>query len=152
MGQFRDRMDDELRIRGYSASTRECYVRCVRNFVRHFMRPPDQLTLEHIRQYQLHLTRDRHVAWTYFNQVVCALRFFYREVLKKDWEVRHIPYQKAGRKLPEILSTEMDLSIEKQKPQGIRDLHHLRANCARRLVALSREPSHSHGPGSQVNA
>ena len=41
MGQFRDRMDDELRIRGYSASTRECSVRCVRNFVRHFMRPPD---------------------------------------------------------------------------------------------------------------
>jgi len=79
-------------------------VRCVRNFVRHFMRPPDQLTLEHIRQYQLHLTRDRHVAWTYFNQVVCALRFFYREVLKRDWEVRHIPYQKTGRKQPEILS------------------------------------------------
>ena len=63
---------------------------------------PDQLTLEHIRQYQLHLTRERHVAWTYFNQVVCALRFFYREVLKADWEVRRIPYQKTGRKLPEI--------------------------------------------------
>jgi site-specific recombinase XerD len=104
MGQFRDRMDDELRLRGYSASTRECYVRGVRNFVRHFMRPPDQLTLEHIREYQLHLTRDRHVAWSYFNQVVCALRFFYREVLKKNWDVRHIPYQKTGRKLPEILS------------------------------------------------
>ena len=104
MGQFRDRMDDELRLRGYSASTRECYVRCVRHVVRHFMQPPDQLTLEHIRQYQLYLTRDRHVAWSYFNQVVCALRFFYREVLKRDWEVRHIPYQKTGRKLPEILS------------------------------------------------
>ena len=106
MGQFRDRMDEELRIRGYSTSTRECYVRCVRNFVSHFMRPPDQLTLEHIRQYQLHLTRESHVAWTYVNQVVCALRFFYREVLKADWEVRHIPYQKTGRKLPEILSPE----------------------------------------------
>ena len=100
MGQFRDRMDEELRIRGYSASTRECYVRCVR----HFMPPPDQLTLEHIRQYQRHLTRERHVAWTSFNQVVCALRFFYREVLKADREVRHIPYQKTGRTLPEILS------------------------------------------------
>lgn len=91
MGKFRDRMDDELRLRGYSASTRDCYVRGVRNVVRHFMRPPDQLTLEHIRQYQLHLTRDRHVAWSYFNQVVCALRFFYHEVLKKDWDVRRIP-------------------------------------------------------------
>ena len=87
MGQFRDRMDDELSLRGYSANTRECYVGGVRNFVLvlHFMRPPDQLTLEHIRQYQLHLSRDRHVAWTYFNQVIRALRFFYREVLKRDW-------------------------------------------------------------------
>lgn len=106
MGRFRDRMDEELQIRGYSANTRACYLRGVHDFVRHFRRPPDQLTLEHIRQFQLHLTRDRQVSWSYFNQVVCALRFFYREVLKTDWDVRHIPYQRTGRKLPEILSPE----------------------------------------------
>ena len=104
MGRFRDRMDDDLRIRGYSANTRACYLRCVRHFVRHFMRPPDQLTPEHIRQYQLYLTRDRRVSWTYFNQIVCALRFFYRQVLKTDWAVAQIPYQRTGRRLPEILS------------------------------------------------
>src|SRR3972149_2137618 len=104
MGRFRARMDDDLRTRGYSANTRECYLRCVRHFVRHFMRPPDQLTPEHIRQYQLHLAPDRHVSWPYFNQIVCALRFFYRQVLKKDWAVAQIPYQRTGRTLPEILS------------------------------------------------
>jgi len=45
MGRFRDRMDDDLRIRGYSANTRASYLRCVRHFVRHFMRPPDPLCL-----------------------------------------------------------------------------------------------------------
>jgi acyl dehydratase len=64
MGRFRDRMDDDLRIRGYSANTRASYLRCVRHFVRHFMRPPDQLTPEHIRQYQLYLTRGCRVSWT----------------------------------------------------------------------------------------
>ena len=67
-------MDEDLRIRGYSANTRASYLRCVRHFGGHFMRPPDQLTPEHVRQYQLYLTRDRHVSWPYFNQVVCALR------------------------------------------------------------------------------
>ena len=81
-------MDEELRIRGYSASTRDCYLRRVRHFVRHFMIPPDRLTPEHVRQYQLYLTRDRHVSWTSFNQAVCALRFFYGQVLKQDWGVR----------------------------------------------------------------
>ena len=92
MGKFRDRMDEELRIRGYSANTRLCYVRCVHHLVRHFMLPPDRLTPEHIRRYQLHLTRERQVSWPYFNQVVCALRFFYRAVLKTDWAVDQIPY------------------------------------------------------------
>jgi len=64
MGRFHDRMDDDLRIRGYSANTRASYLRCVRHVVRHVMRPPDQLTPEHIRRYQLYLTRDRRVSWT----------------------------------------------------------------------------------------
>jgi integrase/recombinase XerD len=104
MGRFRDRMDEELRIRGYSANTRDCYLRRVRHFVRHFMIPPDRLTPEHVRQYQLYLTRDRHVSWTSFNQTVCALRFFYGQVLKQDWAVEQIPYQRTGSQLPEILS------------------------------------------------
>jgi len=116
MGRFHDRMDEDLRIRGYSANTRACYLRCVRNFVRHFMRPPDQLTPEHIRRYQLHLTRDRHVSWTYFNQIVCALRFFYRQVLKTDWAVAQIPYQRTGHKLPEILSPEEVAALLRATP------------------------------------
>ena len=116
MGRFRDRMDDDLRIRGYSANTRACYLRCVRHFVRHFMRPPDQLTPEHVRQYQLYLTRDRRVSWPYFNQVVCALRFFYRQVLKKDWAVAQIPYQRTGRTLPEILSPQEVTALFRATP------------------------------------
>jgi len=104
MGKFRDRMDEELRLRGYSANTRLCYVRCVHHFVRHFMLPPDRLTPEHIRRYQLHLTRERHVSWPSFNQVVGALRFCYRAVLKTDWAVDQIAYQRTGVTLPEILS------------------------------------------------
>ncbi|MGH2625027.1 MAG: tyrosine-type recombinase/integrase, partial [Anaerolineales bacterium] len=80
------------------------------------MRPPDQLTPEHIRQYQLYLTRDRHVSWTYFNQVVCALRFFYRQVLQKDWAVEQIPYQRTGRKLPEILSPQEVAALFRATP------------------------------------
>ena len=104
MGKFRDLMEQDLRIRGYAESTQKIYLERVHSYVRYFMRSPDELTLEDIRQYQLHLTEEREVSWAYFNQTVCALRFFYRVTLKKDWDVCHIPYQKTGRKLPEILS------------------------------------------------
>lgn len=104
MGKFHDRMEEELRIRGHSENTRKSYLRCVRAFVKYFMRPPDQLTVEDIREYQLHLTRDRKVSPGTFNIHVCALRFFYFEVLQTDLDIRRIPYQKKGRKLPVVLS------------------------------------------------
>lgn len=104
MGRFQELMDREVRVRGLSERTRETYVDCMRCFVRHFMLPPDQLTAEHVKQYQLHLTSVRRVSWSTFNVHVCAIRFFYRNVLAVDWPVEHISYQRKGRRLPVVLS------------------------------------------------
>ena len=106
MGRLHDRMDRELRIRGYAENTRKCYLEKMKCFVRFFMRPPDELTVEDVNQYQLYLTKDKRVSWSTFNVHVCAIRFFYREVLRVDWNVEHIPYQRSGRKLPVVLSCE----------------------------------------------
>jgi site-specific recombinase XerD len=106
MGEFRERMERDLRIRGYSRWTIDCYLDRVKDYVRYYMRPPDELTLEDIYDYQFHLTAERQVSWAFFNQTVCALRFFYRTSLQKDWDVQAIPYQKTGRRLPIVLSRE----------------------------------------------
>ena len=106
MGRLHDRMDRELRIRGYAENTRKCYLEKMKCFVRFFMQPPDELTAEDVNQYQLFLTKDRRVSWSTFNVHVCAIRFFYREVLRVDWNVEHIPYHRSGRKLPVVLSCE----------------------------------------------
>ena len=106
MGEFRDRFERDLQIRGFSQNTvnQYRYVHCVRNMVKHFMRPPDELTIADINNFQLHLTKKRKVAWGTFNIYVFALRFFFLETLKKKWTITSIPYQKTGRKLPEVLS------------------------------------------------
>ena len=106
MGVYRDRMENDLDIRGYSGDTKKVYLACVKKFVGHFMKSPDKLELEHISSYQLYLTKERKVSWSYFNQVVCALRFFYGVTLKNDFDIKQIPYQKRGRKLPVVLSAE----------------------------------------------
>ena len=104
MGAFRDRMEEDLRLRGYSPSTIRCYLGRVKQFVAYFMRPPDQLTPEDIRQYQLYLTDELGVSWTVFNQAVCALRFFFCVSLGKDWAVKALPYRRPSRRLPVVLS------------------------------------------------
>lgn len=106
MGLLQDRMDQDMQIRGLSLNTRKAYVSRVKAFVDYFGAPPGQLGPEHIRQYQLHLIEDRGASWSYFNQAVCSLRFFYLVTMRKDWDVRHLPYQKRGRRLPVVLSPE----------------------------------------------
>jgi len=104
MGKFHDLMDRELRIRGLSESTRQSYLRSMRGFVRHFMRAPDELGVEHVKAYQLYLTKERQLAWSTFNLQVCAICFFYQRVLEVDWSIEQIPYQRTGKRLPVVLS------------------------------------------------
>ena len=107
-----DRMDQDLQIKGYSLSTRKVYLACLKAFGQHFPgRPPDRLTLEDVRRYQLHLTRVRGVSWCYFNQAVAALRFFFGVTLNKGWDIQRIRYQKREQRLPEILSQEEVVAI-----------------------------------------
>lgn len=103
MGKLRDLMDRDLQIRGYSPNTREAYLRSVRNFARYWNRSPEELTIDHVNQYQHHLVQ-RKVSWACFNQAAAALRFFYGVTLQKDWDITRIPYQKTGRRLPQVLS------------------------------------------------
>ncbi len=106
MGEFRDRMERDLQIRGYSPSTQQAYLARMKAMVRFFMRPPDELTLEDLNAYQLHLTRERKVGWATYNQSIGAMRFFFGVTLNRDWDMQRIPYQKTGRKLPVVLSCE----------------------------------------------
>jgi len=104
MTELRRRMLEELRLRNYSPKTVEVYICGVANFAQHFKLSPDRLRPEHIRQYQLFLVQRKKVAWAVFNQTVCALRFFYRHVLHRDWMIEHIPYPRYEEKLPVVLS------------------------------------------------
>ena len=109
MGELRERMKRDMEIRGFSPHTRLAYLRRVAALARYLGRAPDEVGLDEIQRYQLYLTRERKVAWGTFNQTVSALRFFYGVTCKKDWSIEQIPYQRAGRRLPVVLSQPRNL-------------------------------------------
>ena len=82
------------------------YIRHVAKFAQHFHRSPDQLGAEHIRQYQLFLIQEKKLAWSSYNQIIAALRFFYTKTLKRAFLLQDIPFPRMGQKLPLILSQE----------------------------------------------
>ena len=106
MTQLRRQMLEELERRNYSANTIRRYIDVVEGLARYFNRRPDRLGLEHIRQYQAHLFRDRKLAANTVAQRVAALRFFYIKTLGRNWKLERAPYPKRPRQLPNILSAQ----------------------------------------------
>jgi site-specific recombinase XerD len=80
-------MLEELRRRNYSESTIHAYIRSVEHFSCYFHRPPNQLSPEHIRQYQAALFTRWKLAPNTVTQRLAALRFFFIKVLKLGWSV-----------------------------------------------------------------
>jgi integrase/recombinase XerD len=103
MTPLRQRMIDDMRMRNLSKHTQEAYVRAVAKFAQYFGKPPDQLDRSHIREYLLHLLKGGS-SWSLYNQVRCALHFFYRVCLGKDWPREEIVCAKVPKRLPVILS------------------------------------------------
>ncbi len=55
MGQLRDRMAEDLKLRRYKPSTCDKYLRCARAFAAYHRRPPEQMGIEEVRAFLLHL-------------------------------------------------------------------------------------------------
>ena len=47
-----------------------------------------------------------YAVWTLFNQMVCALRFYFQKVRACSWPIKHIPFQRRQKRLPTVLSRE----------------------------------------------
>jgi integrase/recombinase XerD len=101
MTPLRQRMLEDMEMRNFSPITRKSYVRQVAQFAMHIGKSPDQLGPEEIRTYLLSLLR-RDASCNQFNVSRCALRFFYRVTLKREFP--DIVCPKKPRKLPVVLS------------------------------------------------
>ena len=120
MTRLRQRMADDLHLRNYSDRTIKAYLRCVSNFARHFGKSPDELGPAQIREYQLHLVKEKQCSWAVFNQTVCALRFFYSTTLGCKETIEEIPYPRFEKRLPVVLSkTEVAALL-----QAVKNLKH----------------------------
>ena len=105
MTLLRKRMLEELQRRNYSAETAREYIMGVKQFAQYFGKSPDLLGAEEIRRFQLYLLTEKKLAPNTVKLRMTALRFFYKKTLKRrDLHYDDIPYPKAPRKLPVILS------------------------------------------------
>jgi site-specific recombinase XerD len=104
MTSLRQRLIDDLTLRGYAQRTIATYVAAVARLSRFFHVAPDQLTEEQLRTYLVQLTKTRSAATV--AQALCALRFFYEQTLGREWTTLELARPPRDTKLPTVLSRE----------------------------------------------
>jgi len=102
--RLRQMMLDELQRRNYSPNTVRTYIHAIEDFARYFGRSPYRLGPEDIRQYQVHLFRERKLSAGTVEGRTAALRFFFVKTLKRPYIHDQIPFPKRQRPLPTVLS------------------------------------------------
>jgi integrase/recombinase XerD len=103
MTPLRQRLLQDMQLRNLSPHTRHAYVRAVARLAAFYQTSPDRLDREQVRGFLVHLV-SRRVSFSLFNQVRCALVFFYRVTLGRDWDFDRIACQKQQKRLPVVLS------------------------------------------------
>ena len=106
MTPLRQRMTEDMQLRGLAARTQEAYVGAVKQLAEHYHKSPDLVSAEELRQYFLYLKNEKQVSCSTYSIALHGLRFFYTYTLQRpdvtlDW-VR--PAQE--KKLPVVLSTD----------------------------------------------
>ena len=93
----------DLQLSGAKPRTQKTYLREAENLAKYFNRPPEELGEDELKEYLLHLMKERHLSEGTFRFYVAALKFLYRTTLKREWAVEKIRYPRAKRKLPVVL-------------------------------------------------
>jgi integrase/recombinase XerD len=85
MSLLRERMIEDMRLHGFSASTQDVYVRAVRQLSEYVHHGPGKVSEEELRGYFLYLTNEKKCARSTATVAICGIKFFYENTLRRDW-------------------------------------------------------------------
>jgi len=109
MTPLRQRMLDEMTLRGFSPKTQLAYIAAVKGLADHYGCSPDQFRIEQLQAYLLHCLRVRQLSHSSCLQILHGLRFFYLKTLRWTSADLDLPRPKQAQVLPEILNrTELE--------------------------------------------
>jgi integrase/recombinase XerD len=106
MTPLRQRMIEDLQLRGLSARTQEMYVRAVRQLAEYYHKSPDCIPEEELRDYFLYLKNVKHYSRSASTSALCGIKFFFDHTLNRDWTTLSFVRAPREKKLPVILSLE----------------------------------------------
>jgi len=106
MTPLRQRMIEDLKVRGLSETTQKQYVYSISHLARHFNRSPEKLTEQDLKDYFIHRTQVEKVSRSTSTVDICSIKFFFEFTLQREWPVLKFVRPPKSEKLPVVLSQE----------------------------------------------
>jgi len=104
MTKLRERMLEDMQLKGFSERTQECYMRSVRQLAQHYNKPPDQISEEELRKYFLHIKNVKKWKRATVTIALCGIKFFYTQTLERQWTLFDLVRPQREKRLPVILT------------------------------------------------
>jgi integrase/recombinase XerD len=104
MSALRQKMLEDMQLRGFAIRTQEAYLLAVRQLAKHYRKPPDQIDEEELRQYFLFLKNEKHAARATCTIALCGIKFFFERTLGREWKTFEFLRPPKEKKLPVVLS------------------------------------------------
>jgi len=111
MKDYYDKSMRALQLAGMSERTQQCYTRSIRMLVEFCDKTPDLITEPELEDYFLH--RKNVDKWSPATMRICysGIKFFFINVLKRQWHTLDLVHAKREQRLPTVLSTNEVRSI-----------------------------------------
>ena len=91
MGELRNRMEQDMRVRDFSVRTIEAYVAAVRGLAKYYRKAPDRLSDDEIHRYLIYVHEERKLSASSRQQIRCGLRFFYEVTARRPQACLAVP-------------------------------------------------------------
>ena len=104
--QWYQKSINALQLNGKGERTQEAYTRAVRMLSAFYDKPPEQITEAELEAYFLHRRNVDHWSANTMRICYCGIRFFFVQVLQRNWHLFNILRAKSEARLPAVLSRE----------------------------------------------
>jgi integrase/recombinase XerD len=104
MGELRDRMLEDMVLRGLRASTQRAYIDCAQQYAAYYRRSPAEMGAKELREYLLYLIEERELKSSSVGVHIGALKFLYTVSLQRPQEVALLVCPKRRQRLPDVLT------------------------------------------------
>jgi len=104
MKPLRERMMEDLQLKGYSQSTQKLYLSAVRQLCEHFNKPPGRITEEDLRDYFLYGKNVKKWSRSTSTVALCGIKFFFDHTIKRPWPTLLFIRPGRNKTLPVVLS------------------------------------------------